>query len=602
MRYRLAILITMLALLLPSLPAAGAQAAAHRAGLVIRAAGNRVATYVVSFSEESISGAEVLRRALGGALEMDSGMVAAISGVGCHPPKESAFCQCQGGACTYWRYYHLAADASHWVYSNQGAEDYQVHDGVVEGWAWASSDTPPPLYTFAQLTAASATPTHVPSRPTLPPLTRTPSPLPTAAPLPPTPTATGAAMQGGPPFATTDTAPTATMTGGVQQGGPPPPPSDAAPQTSNLKPQTSPLPSPSPTPSPCGDGQQGAMNCAPTVLVNPPPTQTSNLKPQTLLLLPFILATMVAGRRRGTGAGLNSRTWLVWLAGALLLVSTNPYALGMLLLACLSVYLACVPPDSAGVGAGTLLRFGLVITLFVTLFNFLTAHYGTTVLLRLPRNWPAIGGPLTLEGLVMGLLRGLLLLALLAVFAVFNRVVDHYQLLKLVPRPLYRVGLVASIAVAFVPQTLAAAGEIGAAQQLRGYRVRVRDMLPLFAPLLTLGLEKAIQMAEALETRGWGYTAPHLQRTAYRHVVWHRADYLVIAASGLLIGLALAGRMLGWSPDYYPYPSVIDPDFSPLAVVAYLLLLTPVAVAIAHHPAPATAPTIERTYAWDKQR
>ncbi len=290
------------------------------------------------------------------------------------------------------------------------------------------------------------------------------------------------------------------------------------------------------------------------------------------------MVLLALGRRGQRGYVLNSRTWLAWLLGALLLVSANPYYLLMLLLVCLSVYLTCTPPDGPGISGGLLLRFGLVITGFVVLFNFLTAHYGQTVIARLPSGWPAIGGILTLEGLTAGLLRGLALLTLLAVFAVFNRVMDHYELLKLIPRPLYRVGLAASVAVAFVPQTLAAARDIAAAQQLRGYRVRTRDLLPLFAPLLTLGLEKAVQMAEALETRAWGYAAPR-ERTRYRHVTLRRADFVVIITALTAAALALGVRLWGWLPDYSPYPSLSLPDFNP-AMLLMLLLLTPAALAL----------------------
>jgi energy-coupling factor transporter transmembrane protein EcfT len=507
--------LSLLLLLLLTSTAAAAQPAPHRAGLVVRWAGNRVGTYVVGFSEDSISGAELLQRAFGNALEMDwqaGGLVAAIGGVGCHPPAEQAFCQCQGGSCTYWRYFHL--EGGRWVYSNQGATIYQVHDGDVEGWSWASADTPPPLYTFAQLTA--------PPTPTLRPPTRTPHPAPTLVP----PTAAPGPLT----------------------------------QNSKLK------------------------------------TQNSLLIP-ILSLIPFVAVALLAlGRRARRGYALDSRTWLAWLLGALLLVSVNPYYLLMLLLVCLSVYLTCTSQDGVGMSGGLLLRFGLVITGFVALFNFLTAHYGETVLAHLPQEWPAIGGILTLEGLTAGLLRGLTLLTLLAAFAVFNRVVDHYELLKLTPRLLYRVGLAASVAVAFVPQTLAAASDIGAAQQLRGYRVRTRDLLPLFAPLLTLGLEKAVQMAEALETRAWGYTAPGLSRTRYRHVVLRHADFVVITTALITAALALIARLLGWLPDYSPYPRLSLPDFNPAAMLM-LLLLAPAALVLLRRD---VQPSVKMRKVYDK--
>ncbi len=563
-------LIILLLLFIITTTTAAAQVAPHRAGLVVRWAGNRVGTYAVSFTGDSISGADLLQRAFGDALEMDwqaGGLVAAINGVGCHPPAQQAFCQCQGtGVCTYWRYFHLKG--GRWVYSSEGATAYQVHDGDVEGWSWASSDTPPPIYTFAQLAAPPPTPTL--------PRNKGGS---IVATLQPTPAARATLVAS----STSSPQPSATMGAAVAMATTTPQPSAATGDGA--------LPLPSAT-------VMAVPLNAPTPVTQNSKLKTQNFSPLLLIaLIPFVVVMLLAqGRRERDGFALDSRTWLAWLLGAAMLVSGNPYYLLMLLLVCLSVYLACTPASGAGISGGLLLRFGLAITGFVALFNFLTAHYGETVVARLPQQWPAIGGILTLEGLVAGLLRGLTLLTLLAVFAVFNRAVDHYELLKLTPRPLYRVGLAASVAVAFVPQTLAAAHDIAAAQELRGYRVRVRDLLPLFAPLLTLGLEKAIQMAEALETRAWGYTAPGLKRTCYRHVTLRRADFIVIATGLTTAALALVVRLLGWLPDYYPYPRIAAPDFNPAALIM-LLLLAPVALALLR---PIEQPSVKMRNAYDK--
>ncbi len=583
-------LLLLLLLFIVTTTAAAAQSAPHHAGLVVRWAGQRVGTYVVSFDGASISGGDLLQSAFGDALEMDwqaGGLVAAIGGVGCHPPAQQAFCQCQGtGACTYWRYFHLKG--GQWVYSSQGATAYQIHDGDVEGWSWASSDAPPPVYTFAQLTAPPATPSRngggivaSPSPPTAVRATLVATPTPSPQPSP----------------TREDRVVAATPAPSLQ---PPPTREDsvvAATPTPSLQPPLKMGEGVLPSPMPSATVMIAPLN-APTVIPRNSKLKTQNFSPLLLLALtPFIVVVLLAWGQRGRrGFALDSRTWLAWLLGAALLVSGNPYYLLMLLLVCLSVYLACTPANGSGISGGLLLRFGLAITGFIALFNFLTAHYGETVLARLPQEWPAIGGILTLEGLVAGLLRGLALLTLLAVFAVFNRAVDHYELLKLTPRSLYRVGLAASVAVAFVPQTLVAAHDIAAAQELRGYRVRVRDLLPLFAPLLTLGLEKAVQMAEALETRAWGYTAAGLKRTRYQHVTLHRADFIVITTALITAALALVVRLLGWLPDYYPYPSLSAPDFNPAALIM-LLLLVPAALALLR---PRERPIVKMRNVYDK--
>ncbi len=62
-----------------------------------------------------------------------------------------------------------------------------------------------------------------------------------------------------------------------------------------------------------------------------------------------------------------------------------------------------------------------------------------------------------------------------------------------------------SVAVAYVPTTMAQFQLIREAQRLRGHQVRgVRDWLPLALPLLVSGLERAMQLAEAMTARGFG--------------------------------------------------------------------------------------------------
>jgi energy-coupling factor transport system permease protein len=66
-------------------------------------------------------------------------------------------------------------------------------------------------------------------------------------------------------------------------------------------------------------------------------------------------------------------------------------------------------------------------------------------------------------------------------------------------------GLVVSIMLAFVPQTVRSFRQVREAQAIRGHQLRgVRDLTALLVPLLTDSLEKAVQLAEAMEARGYG--------------------------------------------------------------------------------------------------
>jgi len=333
--------------------------------------------------------------------------------------------------------------------------------------------------------------------------------------------------------------------------------------------------------------------------------------------------------------------WLLWLVAAALpaLTTRNPAYLLLLLLA-LGVVRSSLPelsPQAAGWG------FFLKLTLFLSLFtvplNALTAHYGETVLFTLPRSIPLIGwligGPITLEATAYGFLSGLGLLAVILVFATFNRAVDPYRLLRSVPPVLFQTSVMASIALSFVPQAATALHEIRQAQAIRGHRWRgLRDLLPLFLPLLTTGLERATQMAESMEARGFGMAPRRGERarawgqrlllpaltcllagllwrgfqgnsptstglllggaaglgvalvlygrssaqTRYRQQHWRPADTAVALAAVLLVAGYVAVRRL--QPEvlsFLPYPRLHWPAFNP-ALGAGLLALTAPAI------------------------
>ena len=197
--------------------------------------------------------------------------------------------------------------------------------------------------------------------------------------------------------------------------------------------------------------------------------------------------------------------WLAWCTAAVsaTLLTRNPFYLTLALLAVLWAR-SVVAPRAAGMTAW-LVRWGWLLIAFAALFNGLTIHYGEHVLVRLPSSLPLIGGAITAEAVVFGALTGLSLVTLLVIFATFNDASDYAELLRLTPGFLFQAGLVVSIALVFVPQTVRAYRDVREAQMIRGHRLRSwRDVLPLLLPLLINGLERAIQLAEAMESRGFG--------------------------------------------------------------------------------------------------
>ena len=331
--------------------------------------------------------------------------------------------------------------------------------------------------------------------------------------------------------------------------------------------------------------------------------------------------------------------WLAWLGLAFgaTLTTRNPLYLLLILLTLLVVYQAAARQTQTGPAWGAFIRLGLVFGLIGVGFDTLTGHLGDTVLFRLPDAWPVIGGRITLEAVAHGLIGVVQLAGLLVAGAVFSQTLDAATLLRFVPAAFYHAGLILTIGLAFIPQTVLGFQEIRDAQRMRGHQFRAaRDLLPLIGPLLTTGLERAVQLAESLETRGLGYPgdeAPPVYRPWLAQLgllvgslgvgvglfglgYWGREPWAVVMSltgglvhvwtvrrlvppgrrtyyrrlrlscfDRIVIGLSLSG-LLGLSllvalrPErmaYTPFPRLAAPPFDPWLGSAYLVLLAPVA-------------------------
>ncbi|HEV2106960.1 MAG TPA: energy-coupling factor transporter transmembrane protein EcfT [Thermomicrobiales bacterium] len=206
---------------------------------------------------------------------------------------------------------------------------------------------------------------------------------------------------------------------------------------------------------------------------------------------------------------LDPRAWLAWALAASLppLASRNPLVLLMVLAAVLGVRAAWSPVVSRAGAWGGIVRLAVLFAAIGALFNLLTVRIGESVLYRLPEAWPLIGGPLTLNALVYGLLTGLALLTLVLIGTTLGMVLDWPMLLRQVPSRLTPVAVAGSVAWAFLPQTAIALREIREARSARGYHGRgPGGFVSLLVPLLSGGLERALMLAEAMEARGFGAT------------------------------------------------------------------------------------------------
>ena len=201
---------------------------------------------------------------------------------------------------------------------------------------------------------------------------------------------------------------------------------------------------------------------------------------------------------------LHTYAWLAWLiSGLVALTSTrNPFIISLIDLV-LIVLLIWVTPPSRKV-LRTILRFGLSMLVLSTMLNMFISHFGETILFSLPDKIPLLGGNFTLEAFVYGFTNGLILIGIFTLFMILNQVVSVHALVRLIPQAFHPVAVVTTIALTFIPASQKQFQTIREAQAIRGLELKkLRDWLPLIIPLLIAGLERAMQIAEAMTARGF---------------------------------------------------------------------------------------------------
>lgn len=250
---------------------------------------------------------------------------------------------------------------------------------------------------------------------------------------------------------------------------------------------------------------------------------------------------------------LHPGAWIAWLTSICVFafVVTNPLYLVLTLLAVLVVHLSFPPDDSPlGRAVRVFLMVGLVLLAVRVLFIGLLPNPGRTTLFVLPQlqtpRWFGgleLGGPVSAEVLAGAVNEGLRFIVVLVAFGVFNARADLTGLLRTVP-PVFRdVGLIVSIAVAFVPGVMRTLRDVRDAQRLRGEWGFRRLAPTLVVPVLGLSLERALLLAESMDARGYGRGGTTRAPMMGRVFMWSGLGLLVLSITGWIWGLRVVGGM-----------------------------------------------------------
>jgi len=205
-------------------------------------------------------------------------------------------------------------------------------------------------------------------------------------------------------------------------------------------------------------------------------------------------------------------------------------------------------------------RVALAVGLFLAVLNPLFSGGGLDVL------WTADLGPLsvtvTTQSLVYGVVTAMRLTAVILAFALFTVALDPDDQLGLMSAVSFRSGLVLSLASRLFPVLSRDAARIADAQRSRGVeldrgtrRQRVAARVPLLRSLLTRSLERAVDVAAAMEARGYG--GARRSRWVHRRP-WRAAD-MALAAGAAAAALALLAGLVTGHAAYDFFPLIDDP-------------------------------------------
>jgi len=276
---------------------------------------------------------------------------------------------------------------------------------------------------------------------------------------------------------------------------------------------------------------------------------------------------------------LNPLVKLAWGSSILVLslIFDNPLYILLLFIVILSlVAVAKIWREYASV-----MRMSLWLGTSIIVINALVSYHGAHVLVEAPFRLPVMGTPvITVEAIVFGAVMALRLMVIISTFTLLNLTIhpdDIMSALLKIKLP-YKSVLVTSLSTRFTPCLIEDAERISDVHRARGLELdrgswfkRLKSRALITIPLLANSLDRAVQMAEAMESRAFGIGQ---RRTFYKEIKMTRMDAvtLVFGILPLAFGIFMRLRRYG-DYQYYPTLEAINLSSSECFLLSILVLL-----------------------------
>lgn len=166
-----------------------------------------------------------------------------------------------------------------------------------------------------------------------------------------------------------------------------------------------------------------------------------------------------------------------------------------------------------------------------------------TVLFQIPEitlpSWMVgirIGGPVTSQRLTTAVTEALMIATLILLCGAASALASPHRLIRSLPKAMFNLGVTLSVATSVLPQTVKSVARIQSAKRLRGQNIRgLRAWRGIALPLLEESLERALDLATAMESRGYGY---HGKTSKYRAQKFQLVDVAMVTSALYLLVLS----------------------------------------------------------------
>jgi len=227
------------------------------------------------------------------------------------------------------------------------------------------------------------------------------------------------------------------------------------------------------------------------------------------------------------------------------------------------------------------LKLSLWLGAGIIVINALVSYHGNHVLAAAPFTLPVLGRPvITLEAIAFGAVMAVKLLVIISAFAFINLTVHSDDIMSvLIKMKLpYKSVLVTSLSTRFIPCLIEDVQRINDAYRTRGVRLetgnrfrRLKNQAGIIIPLLSNSLDRAVQVAEAMEARAFGSGQ---KRTFYKDIKVSPMDSIIFIFALLPLGAGIMMRAFDYGGyKYYPNLQMIDFSGFTLLLPGVLTLL-----------------------------